>query len=52
MPLYAIGICQASAISGQPGLNQRYFFQDPLVSIIWWLQVSMLMLGAAKQLGK
>jgi predicted ATP-grasp superfamily ATP-dependent carboligase len=30
-----------------------YFFQDPLVSLLWWCQFSLLMIGsAAKQLGR
>jgi len=30
----------------------RYFFQDPLVSIIWWLQFFTTMLSARNQLGR
>jgi hypothetical protein len=30
----------------------RYFFQDPLVSIIWWVQFLASTLTAAKQLGR
>jgi len=30
----------------------KYFFQDPLVSIIWWFQFFTLVLRGAKQLGK
>ena len=30
----------------------RYFFQDPLVSILWWFQFSTLLVKAGKQLGR
>jgi hypothetical protein len=30
----------------------RYFFSDPLVSVLWWLQYSTLVLRAAKELGR
>jgi biotin carboxylase len=30
----------------------RYFFQDPVVSILWWLQFSALASRAIKQLGR
>ena len=30
----------------------RYFFQDPFVSILWWLRFSTWVLGACKQLGR
>jgi hypothetical protein len=30
----------------------RYFFRDPLVSVLWWLQYSTLVLRAAKELGR
>jgi hypothetical protein len=30
----------------------RYFFQDPSVSILWWFQFSISVLGAASQLGR
>lgn len=30
----------------------RYFFQDPIVSVIWWCQFAMLILRAGRQLGK
>ena len=30
----------------------RYFFQDPLVSILWWVQFSTIVLRAIKQLGR
>jgi biotin carboxylase len=30
----------------------RYFLQDPVVSILWWLQFSALALRALKQLGR
>ena len=30
----------------------RYFFQDPLVSILWWFQYLTLILRASDQLGK
>ena len=30
----------------------RYFFQDPLVSVLWWLQFASLGLRAANQLGR
>jgi len=30
----------------------KYFFQDPLVSILWWFQFSALVLRGAKQLGR
>jgi len=30
----------------------RYFFQDPLVSILWWLQFFNLVLKARNQLGR
>lgn len=30
----------------------RYFFQDPLVSILWWLQFFTATLKSAKQLGR
>ena len=30
----------------------RYFFQDPLVSIIWWSQFFMTVIKGAKQLGR
>ena len=30
----------------------RYFFQDPVVSILWWLRFSTWMLGSWKQLGR
>ena len=29
-----------------------YFFQDPVVSVLWWFQFSMMMLRGVKQLGK
>jgi biotin carboxylase len=30
----------------------RYFFQDPLVSVLWWFQFSLLALRSANQLGR
>jgi predicted ATP-grasp superfamily ATP-dependent carboligase len=30
----------------------KYFLQDPVVSILWWLRFSAWVLGACKQLGK
>jgi biotin carboxylase len=30
----------------------RYFFHDPLVSILWWIQYSTLIFRAAKELGR
>jgi glutathione synthase/RimK-type ligase-like ATP-grasp enzyme len=30
----------------------RYFFQDPLVSLIWWLQFTTWIAGGAKHLGR
>jgi predicted ATP-grasp superfamily ATP-dependent carboligase len=30
----------------------RYFFQDPLVSVLWWLQFSTSMLRTVNQLGR
>ena len=32
--------------------NFRYFFQDPLVSILWWLRFSTWVLGALKHAGR
>jgi biotin carboxylase len=29
-----------------------YFLQDPVVSVLWWLQFSMLMMRGVKQLGR
>ena len=33
-------------------LYYRYFFQDPIVSILWWLRFSTWVLGALKHAGK
>jgi biotin carboxylase len=33
-------------------LYSRYFFQDAVVSILWWLRYASWVFGAAKQLGK
>ena len=30
----------------------KYFFHDPLVSLLWWIQYSTLFLRAAKELGR
>ena len=30
----------------------RYFLQDPIVSLLWWLQLSSWMLGLARRLGR
>jgi hypothetical protein len=30
----------------------RYFFRDPIASILWWLQLSSWMAGLARQLGR
>jgi predicted ATP-grasp superfamily ATP-dependent carboligase len=30
----------------------RFFFRDPLVSVLWWVQYSTLFLRAAKELGR
>jgi hypothetical protein len=30
----------------------RYFLQDPMVSLLWWLQLSSWMLGMARRLGR
>jgi hypothetical protein len=30
----------------------RYFLQDPLVSLIWWLQFTTWIAGGVKQLGR
>src|SRR5262249_7145658 len=34
------------------GPQFKYFFQDPLVSILWWLKVTTWIAGGLKQLGK
>jgi predicted ATP-grasp superfamily ATP-dependent carboligase len=30
----------------------RHFFQDPLVAVLWWIQYSLLMLRAARRVGR
>ncbi len=47
--------CKQSYFSGKKKVFNpyfRYFFQDPLVSILWWVQFSTIVLRAIKQLGQ
>jgi len=50
-----IDSCKQTYLNGKRKILSpyfKYFFQDPLVSILWWLQFFMFALKAAKQLGR